>query len=211
MGSSWIKGHDSDGISHPQTIVQQRQPQQKAKMEVEVSLVPYERRDVILNLAVFFKYEILPWIHGIPGGELNQWGTFGESARTHAEAVSVWESFWNKPGVCFPYLISADGKTAGFATVASRPHCHPFVDFRMNDFFVVNKYRRMGVGKQAAYTIFDRHRGNWEVDWSNPGADAFWHRIVGEYAGNNFREWQVTGEYGPEDADAWLLFASRTT
>ena len=64
----------------------------------------------------------------------------------------------------FPYLIRVDGKIAGFALIC--PHC----DYReeadarcFGEFFVMLKYRRMGVGKQVATQLFDLHRGHWEV------------------------------------------------
>ena len=40
------------------------------------------------------------------------------------------------------------------------------VDARyFGEFFVMLKYRRMGIGKQVATQLFELHRGPWEVCW----------------------------------------------
>lgn len=88
-----------------------------------------------------------------------------------------------------PILIRADGKIAGFALIC--PHC----DYRdekdarcFGEFFVMLKYRRMGIGKQVAMQLFDRHRGHWEVCYwkNNLPASLFWKEVVEEYTNGNY-------------------------
>jgi predicted acetyltransferase len=50
----------------------------------------------------------------------------------------------------------------------------------MAEFFVLRKYRRQGLGRDAAQTIFRRLPGPWTVrqQLTNPAATAFWRRAI---------------------------------
>lgn len=51
------------------------------------------------------------------------------------------------------------------------------------DFFVMHKYRRLGVGKFSAKKVFDIHKGDWKISqWSkNLPAQKFWKTVINEY------------------------------
>lgn len=54
----------------------------------------------------------------------------------------------------------------------------------MSKFFVMRKYRRRGVGAQAARLLFDRFPGRWNVRelTANEPAQKFWRSVTGAYA-----------------------------
>ncbi len=60
----------------------------------------------------------------------------------------------------------------------------------MSEFFVMRKYRRQRVGEGAARALFDRFPGRWEVSEvpENPGAQAFWRKVIAEYTGGCYEE-----------------------
>ena len=73
-----------------------------------------------------------------------------------------------------PYLFRHDGRLAGFAFVHSgEPH-------DMAEFFIMKKYRRGGLGMDAAHQLFALHPGAWQVRQmaANTRATAFWHRAI---------------------------------
>jgi predicted acetyltransferase len=86
----------------------------------------------------------------------------------------------------YPYLIRVDGKLAGFVLVTE----HEPDGYEIAEFFVVRKYRRRGVGAQAARSVFDRHSGRWHLSQTrnNDAARAFWRRVIGAYTGGQFEE-----------------------
>jgi len=93
------------------------------------------------------------------------------------------------------YLFLVDGHYAGFGLV------DPDVSLAQNQywmgqFFVMKRYRRSGVGRQAARHIFDQFRGRWEVGQMplNTAAQAFWRRVIGEYTGGNYVEHELHDE-----------------
>jgi predicted acetyltransferase len=96
-----------------------------------------------------------------------------------------------------PYVLAEGDKPAGFALVARAPY--PFMgaarDYRMCEFFVLNRSRRRGVGRRAAHALFAMHAGVWEVSElpNNDRAIAFWRRVIAEYTGGSFAE---AGERG---------------
>jgi predicted acetyltransferase len=159
-------------------------------MTVEVRPPSLEDRAAILNLGTYFLYDLLPFLDG-DEARLNAFGIIGdEAAATHEQTNAAQEIWWTKPGILLPVLIRVDGEPAGFAQVARPPHAHRSMDYRMEDFFVVNKSRGRGIGKSAVEQIFARYPGRWEIGWvaKNRPAELFWRSVC--------RPWQ------PED---WLV------
>lgn len=72
----------------------------------------------------------------------------------------------------------------------------PENEFWMGQFFVMKRYRRLGVGTQAARFIFDQFRGKWEVGQMplNLPAQAFWRRTIGDYTHGHFVEHELHDE-----------------
>jgi predicted acetyltransferase len=72
------------------------------------------------------------------------------------------------------YLFRVDGAWAGLALVfTGLPH-------DLAEFFVMRKYRRRGVGAEAAAQLFARFPGDWTVrqQLSNPAATTFWRKAI---------------------------------
>jgi predicted acetyltransferase len=111
---------------------------------------------------------------------------------THGEYGYTLDRYWNASD-CWPYLFLASGKLAGFALVDRRVRI-PGDDFWMDQFFVLKKYRRQGIGSAAAATLLDAHQGHWQVGQmpANLVAQAFWRRLVGSYTRNRYTEEQLT-------------------
>jgi len=98
-----------------------------------------------------------------------------------------------------PLLILKGPEPVGFALV-TRPLIaaagEAAVNYHMSEFFVRKQYRRVGIGRDAAKLIFDRFAGDWEiVEYQrNPGAVAFWRRVLSVYCAGRFTERTQNGE-----------------
>jgi predicted acetyltransferase len=104
---------------------------------------------------------------------------------------------WFNDNTTYPFVILTSGERTGFALV-SRPgrlQRQP-ADFRMSEFFVQLPSRRRGVGASAAWLLFQRFGGEWEVveDEHNRAALAFWRRVIGRLTNNQYRESSFAGE-----------------
>ena len=87
--------------------------------------------------------------------------------------------------------------TAGFALVSRPPrNRRDQVDFRLAEFFIAVRSRRLGIGRSAAQLIFNRFAGKWEITEfaSNRAAVSFWRAILTEYTGGKFQERITHGE-----------------
>ena len=84
----------------------------------------------------------------------------------------------------YAYLIRADEKIAGFVLVDTDIDCYKDSEHAISEFFVLYKYRRSGVGTQAAKETFERHKGRWEIKMhpKNGASIEFWKRVVADTA-----------------------------
>lgn len=144
-------------------------------MEITIESMLIEQKSVLFQLMELYMYDFSLYSND----DLNEYGYFGYS---HID------DYWNEDGR-FPYLIRIDGKISGFVLVRN---CNEYNEMsnphNIAEFFVMQKYRRRGVGKFVAMKIFDMHKGGWEVSqWSeNISAQKFWKAVIHEYTGGTF-------------------------
>lgn len=145
-------------------------------MEITLQLMGIDDKSLLIRLMELYNYEFTAY----SDKDINEYGYYGYE---HID------DYWNEEGR-FPYLIRVDGKIAGFALIC--PHC----DYRkeagarcIGEFFVMLKYRRMGIGAKVAAQLFDKHRGLWEVCYwrNNLPASMFWKKVVEEYTSNHYQ------------------------
>jgi predicted acetyltransferase len=104
---------------------------------------------------------------------------------------------WFADDSSHPLVILKNDRPVGFALVSRPSRNQPSAaDFRMAEFFITAKERRLGIGKDAAVLIFNRFGGTWEVSefQYNKPAVTFWRSIVADYTNGRFRESQSHGE-----------------
>jgi len=112
--------------------------------------------------------------------------------------------YWTEPERRFPFFIKRSNRILGFvlitlgSPVSEDPHVHDIAEF-----FVSRRYRRSGVGREAAFMAWDRYPGSWTVRVAerNAGALAFWRRAIDQYARG-----AVTELTRPGDPIAWRVF-----
>jgi predicted acetyltransferase len=102
------------------------------------------------------------------------------------------DRYWRSAPGCHAFVAVVAGRYAGFALVdpAVRIGTH---GHWMDQFFVLRKYRRRGIGEQLARSVFAALPGRWEVGQmpGNVAAQAFWRRVVGAYTQARFTEHEL--------------------
>jgi predicted acetyltransferase len=86
-----------------------------------------------------------------------------------------------------PLIVRAEGRLAGFVLV--NKHSYTTQErFCIAEFFIMRKYRRRGIGREAAYRVFGMFGPLWEVRQTkdNTVAQAFWGNVVSKYTGGDF-------------------------
>ena len=145
-------------------------------MDIEIKPASDEDFPVVENLARFYVYDM---------SELMGWpcpenGLFGGCD----EFFDDWQDGKNAP-----FVVRIQGELAGFAGVKRTgggkqdEHC-------VQEFFVLRKFRRQGVGRTVAATLFDKYPGAWTVQQlaRNTPAAEFWPAVVRDYTGGNCSE-----------------------
>lgn len=143
--------------------------------QVLVRRASKSKKPVLRRLLELYRYDL----SRIDRSELDDRGRYGYHYLDH---------YWRERGR-FPYLIAVNDSWAGFALVNKRSPL-PGADWAMAEFFVLARYRRRGVGEQAARWLFDQHRGTWHVAElaGNKNAQAFWRRVIRRYTAGRFEE-----------------------
>lgn len=158
-------------------------------MKVTVELSDASTKFIINNMYPLYLHDL----SGIWGWKPNRYGVFeDDDTRTLNDQIHVFDIWWDKPGVLFPYLVRADDIPAGFALVATPPYTYGS-EFYMNEFFVMKPFRGQNIAETAAAQVFNEHSGNWEIQTnasdSNKRTQAFWRKTLHSYrAERGFQE-----------------------
>jgi predicted acetyltransferase len=147
-------------------------------MNIELFLVPYEDKTVLYNLIQLYRYDSSEF----DGHALNKHGFYLYKYFDHQ-----WTEEYRRP-----FMFKVDGEIAGFALVSldvPKEYMKLSSAEKTNtigDFFIMRKYRRRGVGKEVASSLFNQFRGTWEIrqTFANKNAYEFWKQVITQYKGS---------------------------
>jgi predicted acetyltransferase len=159
----------------------------------EVVLEPATLRDatVVSNLLELYSHDL----SDVFALELGTDGRFGY------EKLPL---YWSEPENRFPFLIRAGSRLAGLALVTrGSPVSEDPNDFDIAEFFVLRRYRRSGVGRQAAFLLWNQFAVRWfvRVSEGNQQGLRFWANVIAEYTSGTVVE--TTRLSSPH---AWRVF-----
>ena len=129
-------------------------------------------------------------------GTIDGWNISADGVFGNPEKI---ERFWTERGRR-SFFIYADTALAGFALIRDEATYAGPGTHEISEFFVLRKFRRLGVGEEAARMLFDLAPGPWELSQlaSNVVAQQFWRAVIDRYTGGKFSE---TDE--AHDHDGW--------
>jgi predicted acetyltransferase len=113
--------------------------------------------------------------------------------------------YWSEPERRFPFLIRAGTLLAGFALVTrGSPASDDPNDFDIAEFFVLRRHRRSGVGRRAAFLLWNRFASRWivRVSEGNQQGLRFWAKVIAEYTSSTAVETSRDGS-----PHAWRVFS----
>ena len=160
----------------------------------EVVLEPAMQSDaaVLSNLLELYSHDLSDVFVLEPGAD----GRFGY------EKLPL---YWSEPERRFPFLIRAGTRLAGFALVTrGSPASDDPNDFDIAEFFVLRRHRHSGVGRRAAFLLWNRFVTRWIVRVSEGNQEGlrFWANVIGEYTSGTAV--QTTRSGNPH---AWRVFS----
>jgi predicted acetyltransferase len=138
---------------------------------LSVDVATADERPIFDNLLQLYVHDFSELFAGTPRCDLGDDGRY---------AVDIPIGTWWTAAQHVPLLFRLDGRLAGFALLNATGHGDVPIDRNVAEFFVVRKYRRTGLGRAAAQTLFSRYPGRWEaaVMRANTGARTFWDRTI---------------------------------
>ncbi|WP_461534964.1 GNAT family N-acetyltransferase [Spongorhabdus nitratireducens] len=144
--------------------------------DFDVELVPagIEDKAIIENLFHYYVYEMSDFLGLAPSDK----GIFTYSA---AKLNKYWEQDDH-----YPFLIRCMGEIAGFSLLRKYPADSALYD--IGQFFILRKYKGMGVGRRAFELSVSTFPGQWltRVLLENKPALAFWLSVIGQVTDNHF-------------------------
>lgn len=111
----------------------------------------------------------------------------------HGEYGYALDRYWSRLD-CHPFVALVQGRYAGFALVDTAVKVGAGGHW-MDQFFILKKYRRHGIGRVLAHHIFAALPGEWEVGQmtGNLAAQQFWRSVIAAYAGRAYTEHTLAG------------------
>lgn len=106
-------------------------------MNIEVKLTGLNEAYIIKNMYPLYLHDLSGHYGLVQGHTPNRHGIFedDDECRTLADQYEVQNIWWEKPGILYPFLIMVNSLPAGFALIATPPHCGQEVNYFVNDFF----------------------------------------------------------------------------
>ena len=144
-------------------------------MQVELHKVEKVHKSVLRQLMELYCYDFSEFLLT----DVNEHGTY---------EYPYLDEYWTDPNR-YPFFIKANGKLAGFILInkhfkiINNPKGHVVAEF-----FVMRKYRRQGIGSNAAKVVFKLFPGSWEVSQIkiNQPALLFWEKVIDEYTNGDY-------------------------
>jgi predicted acetyltransferase len=161
----------------------------RASAAIKIYRASVEDMPIVANLLEFYAYEFSESAQI----DVGQDGRFG---------YEDLEDYW-KFDTLHPYLMTVEGQYGGLALVqrGSLISDNPEV-WDMEEFFIMRRYRRRGLGIALAKEVWGRHRGGWDIRVLDTNASAlkFWSAAVEAECGKtvapslentNRKQWHV--------------------
>ena len=136
-----------------------------------------DQKELIRRLLELYQYDLST----ATGNELNQFGLYD---------YPYLDNYWTE-AKRYPYLLQIDGTTVGFCLVNT--YCvlpENNGAYSIGEFFVLKKYRRLGVGREVAVRIIKDFPGKWEIRVleKNEEGKAFWRKVISDLTAGKFAE-----------------------
>jgi predicted acetyltransferase len=107
------------------------------------------------------------------------------------------DEYWEKEEY-IPYFIKLESEIIGFILINNNFQIlgKENNSYNLAEMFIINKYKRKGIGKNVMFQIFKKYSGKWEVRPvpNSKGAELFWENTIKEYTQNKY-EIRHVGKY----------------
>ena len=148
-----------------------------ALINFEIRIASAAERPVLSRMLELYQHDL----SDVWDQDIDEHGEYGYSLDRH------WSDSDHRP-----YVILVQSKYAGLALVNGEVKV-PGGRYWLEQYFIIKKYRRKGVGRAAATRLFDSLPGQWQVGQMplNLPAQAFWRATINGYTSGNYSESEI--------------------
>ena len=145
-------------------------------MDIQFREATEKDQPVLSNLGRYYSYDISEYAHAH-----SDWYHCDDNG----EFQSGCDQYFGDASYS-SFLFRVEAELSGFAII-QKLQGDPHADYTVSEFFITRAFRRRGVGKYVAHTLFDKFPGRWDVMvWPvNTSALLFWDKVITEYAGDS--------------------------
>jgi predicted acetyltransferase len=138
-------------------------------MNITIEQITIEEKEILRNLLEKYDYEFSQY----DSRDVNKLGLYGYDYLDH---------YWVENNR-YAYFIKVDNNLAGFIMVNDYPEINIKTNYTISEFFVMYKYRRLGIGKYVVNHILNKFKGKWQLKYHprNIVSENFWIKIINEY------------------------------
>jgi predicted acetyltransferase len=114
--------------------------------DLAVKLASIDDKNIISNLYCCYLHDL---------------SEFTDSIETDENGRFIWDSadlYWENSSL-HPFLIWYQNKPIGFILLTEKPYVLEGCDFCVQEFFILKKYRRQGLGRKLLKDIFQTYKG----------------------------------------------------
>ena len=138
-------------------------------MNIKIEPIKIEEKEIIRNLLEKYDYEFSQY----DNRDVNDLGLYGYEYLDNCWTEENW----------FPFFIRVNGKLAGFVVVTDYLEVKLDTNYALSDFFIMYKYRRLGIGKYVLKYILEKFKGKWQLKFhpKNEISAKFWINTIQEF------------------------------
>ena len=142
-------------------------------MKIEVIPALITDKSLIQRMMELFRHDLSEF----EGSDIDEHGYFG---------YPYLDYYWVEADRS-PFIVRVDRQLAGFVLI-NRHTYFPDNQCSVAEFFILRKYRRLGIGRYVAFDVFDRFCSRWEISQivANVTAERFWGNTIGAYTTGNY-------------------------
>jgi predicted acetyltransferase len=156
-------------------------------MDIIIEPVKKEEKEILRNLLEKYTYEFSQY----ENNDVNNFGLYGYTYLDH---------YWTDEKR-FAYFIRVNKKLAGFVMINDYPEMKIETNYSISEFFIMYKYRRLGIGKYVVNYILNKYKGKWQLKYhpKNKTSEKFWIKTIDKYTKGNYKLIKNNKEAGYED------------
>ena len=163
-------------------------------MKISIEKITIDEKEILRNLMEKYDYEFSQY----EDMDVNNLGLYGYKYIDH---------YWTEENR-YAYFIKVDCKLAGFILVNNHVDTTIETKYSIAEFFVMYKYKKLGVGTYSINQILNKFKGKWQITYAQKNKPAlnFWNKTINNYTKGNFQKIENYKKYDDGNIRDILIF-----